>query len=135
MNPQTKAILAGIFFGFYPLMLKHSKLGGNMTALLFSLAVFIVIIPFAWKEMATLPNTFWPPIIGAGVVSAFGMLCMVSMIAETPQKNVGILMLSVMVTQAVVTVLYQVVLDRGITLTKVIGFACAGIAIVLLNKK
>lgn len=135
MSPQTKAILAGFFFGLYPLMLKHSKLSGNMTSLLFTFAVFAVIVPFAWKELGTIHNTFWPAIIGAGVASGFGMLCMTSMLAQTPQERIGMLILSMIVTQSVVTVIFQIVIDKGVTLTKIIGFACAGIAIILLNKK
>ncbi|OHA34986.1 MAG: hypothetical protein A2928_03355 [Candidatus Taylorbacteria bacterium RIFCSPLOWO2_01_FULL_45_15b] len=132
---QLKAILAGILFGIYPLLLNKSRLTGNIMATSLSLLVCIFILPFAFGEIKCLATADWKMLIGAGVASAVGMMCLSSFLALSKPSSVGVLIILMIITQATVTAVYQMIMDKGITTAKLFGFGCAAIAIVLLNKK
>jgi len=101
----------------------------------FSFIVFMFILPFARSEFKCLATADWSMLIGAGVISAIAMMSMTSYLAASDHKSVGLLIILMIVAQAVITAAYQMVMDRGISTTRLIGFICAGTAIVLLNNK
>lgn len=132
---QCRAILAGLLFGIYPLFLSKSRISGNVMGATFSLVVCLTILPFALGEMKELAMTNWRMLIGAGIVSAMGLMCMTSYLALPDQRQIGLLIILMIITQATVTAVYQVYMDKGISLTRILGFISAAVAIVLLNKR
>lgn len=132
---QIQAVLAGLMFGIYPLLLNKSKLGGNIMAAVFTFAVFMFIFPFATGQIKNLAGADWRMLLGSAAVSAIGMMCMTSYLASSSQSSVGLLVILMVVIQAIVTACYQIAMDRGVSLAKVVGFGCATAAIILLNKK
>lgn len=132
---QLRAILAGICFGIYPLLLNKSRLGGNMQSAAFCLLVCLFVTPFALKDIGELGNAYWKMVIAAGVASAIGMLSMTGFLAKASPGTASTLIVMMIVTQTLVTCLYQVVMDKGISALQGLGFVLAGIALVLMNKK
>ncbi len=114
---QVKAAIAGICFGLYPLLLSRSRLPGNISCAVFTLIVFICVSPFAVGEISNLRQTRWVMLIGSGIASSIGMLAMTGFLSRTPAGSVGLLIVLMTVTQTIVTATYQVVMDKGISLT------------------
>lgn len=132
---QIRAVIAGICFGIYPLLLNRSRLGGNMQSAVFCILVCLFVIPFAVKEVGELAHTYWAMVIGAGMASAMGMLSMTGFLAKASPVAAGTLIVMMIVTQTLVTAIYQVVMDKGVSFTRGLGFVLAAIAIVLMNRK
>ncbi len=127
--------LAGLCFAIYPIFLGRSRLPGNLAAGLFTLVVFLCIVPFAYSQRAEMANTFWLMVIGAGMFSAVGMMLMTGVITQVPKQKLGTLVVYASIFQISATACYQFFMDGKVTFTKCAGFVCAGIAIVLLSKK
>ncbi len=132
---QLRAILAGAFFGIYPLLLNRSNIKGNVMAAIFSFMVAVFILPFALNELRSLVVADWRMLIGASAVSAIAMMSMTSFLAASDRTSAGLLVLLMIITQATVTGIYQAFMDKGISVNKILGFAFAIAAVVFLNKK
>jgi len=132
---QLRAVLAGVFFGIYPLLLNRAKLGVNISSAAFCLVVFICVAPFAYGEVGQLRQTYWVMLLGAGVASAAGMLSMTGFLVKVPADSVAPLIVLMMVTQTVLTACYQIYMDGGVSVSRFLGFVLAAGAIVLLNRK
>ncbi len=48
---QFKAIVAGVFFGIWPLLMNKSGLSGNVSSAVFGLGVLMIVAPFAFYEL------------------------------------------------------------------------------------
>lgn len=132
---QFQAIFAGICFGLYPLLLNKCRVNGNIMVAVFSLGVALFIIPFALSQVKNLANTDWRMLIGASMISAVGMMFMTRFLSGNSQASIGLLIILMVVTQALVTAIYQICMDGSASITRVLGFGCAIVSIVLLNKK
>jgi hypothetical protein len=132
---QLRAVIAGICFGLYPLFLSRSKLTPNLACAAFTFTTFLCVLPFALGEMRNLVSAYWTMLILGAILSGAGMLTMTSYLAKATPVSVGLLIILMLIAQAAVTAAYQMVMDRGVSLTKCLGFAFATVAIVLLNKK
>lgn len=136
---QIKMALAGICFGIYPLLLNRSKISGNLSSVTFTLVVCTLVSLYVGKELRTLftmdwSAVRWPFIVGAGALSAVGMLLLTGVLAEASKDRVGLLIVVMLVVNTAVAAGYQVAMDRGLSLARCAGFALAIAAIVLLNK-
>ncbi len=134
-NLQLKAVIAGICFGLHPLLLNRGGLSGNLLSAVYALIVFIFVLPFGLGEIRNLSHANWLMLFGAGAICATGTLFYTGYLAKASPTNVGLLIVLMIVMQTVVTAIYQAIMDKGVSLTKLCGFVLAAAAIVLLNKK
>ncbi|MES2216626.1 MAG: hypothetical protein V4481_05025, partial [Patescibacteria group bacterium] len=118
-----------------PVSAPTAILPGKVAAMVFCFIVWECTFPFAIKELGTLAMTNWPMIIGAGIVSALGMLCMTGVLSKAEPQKIGQLIVLMIIVQTAVTAIYQTIMDRDISLSRCVGFALAAAAIFLLNKK
>lgn len=132
---QLRAVLAGILFGLYPLLLNRSNLPGNITGMMFSFLVAIFILPFGVSEVPKLAHANWVMLISAGMLSAIAMMCMTNFLTNNSKEKIGLLIILMIVTQASVTAIFQMMMDRGVSITRLFGFIFAVLAVYLLNKR
>ncbi|MDO8669677.1 MAG: hypothetical protein Q7K65_05280 [Candidatus Buchananbacteria bacterium] len=137
---QIKAVLAGILFGFWPLLMNRSGLVGNISALAFTFVAGICILPFALWSIGhsfpianwTFPVANWTLVILAGLFGAFGLLLFNGVLAKVTPGRVSALFVLMIVVQIAVPALYQVIMSGGLTISKGLGFVAAIIAAFLL---
>lgn len=132
MELQIKALLAGVFFGIWPLLMNRSGLPGSVSSAVFSGVVFLFVVPFALKGGVATLDANWVMAIGAGVVAAVGVLQFNGMLAKAIPQNVGTLFVLMIVVQVAIPAIYQVVMT-GLTVTKAAGFLAAIVAAILLS--
>jgi hypothetical protein len=131
---QIKALLAGLFFGLWPLLMNKSGLNGNVSAMAFAGLVLLFVSPFALSNIGDLSNTKWLMVVGAGLFGALGVMSFNGMLAKATPQAVSTLFVLMIVVQTAVPAVYQVIMNGGLSLTKGLGFALAAIAAVLLVK-
>lgn len=131
---HIRAILAGVFFGIWPLLMNRSGLTGNISSAVFALGVLIVVLPFALYEFSNVTiSVSWTMVISACVFGGFGMLAFNGMLSRATPKTVGSLFVLMLVVQIAIPALYQIVSGGGLTISKSIGFAAAILAAFLLT--
>lgn len=130
-----KAVLAGVLFGIYPLLLNRSKVSGNIMSATFCLIVCLCVLPFAVSEIKNLRTANWGMLLGAGFMSAIAMMAMTSFLSQSKAEHVAILITLMIILQAAVTAAYQIYMNKGVTAEKLFGFVGAAVSIYLLNKK
>lgn len=130
---HMRAVLAGVFFGIWPLLMNRSGLTGNVSSALFSLGALIVVSPFALFELrsATFSVT-WTMAAGACIFGGLGLLAFNGMLSKTTPQTVGSFFVLMIVVQTATPALYQVIQDGSLTVGKAIGFAAAILAAFLL---
>ncbi len=137
-NLLVKAVIAGLFFGAWPLFMNRSGLGGNVASLAFVTVVLVCVIPFALRPIvggtANLAQASWTMVILAGIIGAVGMMAFNGLLAKATPQSVGTLIVVMILVQTVVPVAYDAVTNAGISLTKAAGFVLAAIAAVLLAR-
>jgi hypothetical protein len=52
-NLLVNAVIAGVLFAAWPLIMKHSGLPGNPASVALCFAAFLVILPFAAKDFGS----------------------------------------------------------------------------------
>ena len=131
---QIKALLAGLFFGVWPLLMNKSGLNGNVSSMAFSGLVFLLVVPFALRDHGDLSNVRWILVILAGAVGAAGIMSFNGMLSKATPQTVGSLFVLMIVVQTAVPAAYQVIMNGGLSVTKSLGFVLAAVAGVLLTK-
>ena len=87
---HVRAILAGVLFSFWPLLMNRSGLTGNVSSAVFTLGAFIVVSPFALYEFrSTTPSIVWAMAIGACVFGGLGLLVFNGMLSKATPQAVG----------------------------------------------
>lgn len=133
MNLQLKAILAGVFFGIWPLFMNRSGLSGNVSSVFFCLTALIGVLPFAlYSNGFALPPANWTMVALAGLFAAAGLLFFNGMLASASQQNIGTLLVFVFVVQIAIAALYQIVMSGRLPLDKACGYVAAVVAAYLL---
>ena len=132
---QIKAMLAGLAFGIWPLVMNKSGLNGNVSSAAFTLVALAGVLPFALKSMGgSLAGANWILVIIAGLIGACGLLLFNGMLAGATPKNVGTLFVAMIVVQTAIPALYQVGNDGHLSVQKAVGFVAAFVAAVLLTR-
>jgi len=135
MNELTvKAIVAGIFFGMWPLVMNRSHLNGSFSTLVMSGVVFLATSPFAFSNSGNLQNANWYFAIGAGALAAIGIMSFNGMLAGAPVKDVGTLIAVSIIAQMALVAVYHAIVNHGISPMKISGLVLAAIAAVMINK-
>jgi len=133
---QTKAILAGLFFGVWPLLMNRSGLTGNVSSAVFSGVVFLGVLPLALYNLNTtsLMQANWKFALLAGIAGTIGILAFNGGLAKSTPETVSTFLVLMIVVQVVVPAVYQVILNGGINSAKLIGFVSASVAAYFLSK-
>ncbi|MBL7022317.1 hypothetical protein ISR92_03310 [Patescibacteria group bacterium] len=131
---QIKAILAGMFFGAWPLLMNRSNLNASVSAVVFSIVVLVIVFPFSVSNWANLTNINWTMAVLAGIAGAIGLLLFNSMLSKATIETVGTLFVLSLVAQITVSSVYKVLMSGDISLAKGVGFALAALSAVLLTK-
>ncbi|HWY75912.1 MAG TPA: hypothetical protein VN281_09865 [Verrucomicrobiae bacterium] len=132
---QIKAILAGLAFGIWPLVMNRSGLVGNVSSMAFGLIATLGVLPFALRSMGgSFPTANWTAVVIAGLIGACGLLFFNGMLAKATPQNVGLMFVTMIVVQTAIPALYQVVMNGELSLRKAAGFALAFASAYLLVK-
>lgn len=133
---QIKALLAGVFFGLWPLFMNKSGLNGLMSPMFFALIALTCVLPFGLRRIATNPEDLvhvgWTMVILAGVFGAAGTIFFNDMLAKATPQSVGTLFVLMIVVQISIPAIYSAVMNGGVSPSKAIGFALAAVASILL---
>lgn len=86
-----KALIAGVAFGIWPLLMNRSNLSGNVATSIYTIVVMLLVLPFAWGNLKSASQGNWWMIILAGIAGAVGMLYYNGILAEASSKRVGTL--------------------------------------------
>ena len=70
-NLKLQAVIAGVFFGIWPLLMNRSGLNGNFSSFVFTAVILVCIAPFAIGHAGNLSQANWFMVVGAGVCSYF----------------------------------------------------------------
>lgn len=132
---HVKAMLAGLFFGIWPLLMNRSGLNGGMSSMVFSGLVFLFVAPIALRNIGDLTQVKWVLVVLAGMAGAVGVVNFNGMLAKANQYNVGALFITMIAIQIALPAIVQIIADRKIALSKGLGIAFAIAAAILLNKK
>src|ERR1035437_620147 len=105
-----KAVLTGIFFGIWPIIMNKSGLGGNFSSFIFTGVMLIFMIIPAVISFNKTPTTgvSWAFVVTAGILGAIGMLIFNNMLGSAPIKKIGLLIVIVTITQTVAPAIFQV---------------------------
>jgi hypothetical protein len=134
MNLQMKAMVAGLFFGVWPLLMNRSGLSGSVSSAAFAGICFLGVLPFALKNgIPNLTGANWGMILAAGLLGALGVLQFNGMLAKATDQNVGMLFVVMIVVQTSIPALYHVAMT-GLTPRQALGFLAAFVAAILLTK-
>ncbi len=132
-NLQVMAMIAGLCFGVWPLMMNQGKLNGNLASFVFAVIAAVCIFPFAFSQLGGLAQARWWIVISAGIIGAVGLLAFVGMLSKASPDKVSSLFVTMIIVQTAVPVAYQLFVAGGMTTTKGVGFVLAIIAAVLLS--
>jgi len=132
---SVRAMLTGIFFGIWPLLMNRSGLSGNVSSLVFVVVMLGCILPFSVGNLGSIisPDIKWTFAIGASFFGAAGILLLNNILAMTTPQRVSLLLVLTFVLQMVVPAVYHVIVTGGLTVTKGAGFAFAITAAILLT--
>ncbi len=129
----VKAVLAGVFFGVWPLFMNRSGLSGNVSAVCFTAIALIGVLPFALHSNGlSIPVANWTMVALAGFFGALGLLFFNSMIAGASSQNVGTLYVLNLLMQVVVAASYQTIMSGHLSISKIGGYIAAAVAAYLL---
>jgi len=133
---QIKAVIAGIGFGIWPLLMSRSGLNGNVMAAVYGVVCLVLIIPFAMRQgmnVEQVLNANWWVIVPAGVIGTIGLLSFNGGLAKANAQELGTFFVLMVVVQIVVPAIYHVV-QNGVSVYKMVGFTFAGLAAYFLAK-
>lgn len=131
----TKAFLAGLFFGIWPLLMNRSGLNGRVSPVVFGAIVFSICSFFAIGKIGDVSKVNWYMALGAGVVGAVGVMLFNEMLARATPQNVSSLFVVAILVQIIAPAAYQIIVSGSVSLSKVLGFVFAAVSAVLLLKQ
>lgn len=133
-NLYLKAILSGLVFGAWPLLMNKSGLRGNTASAIFCLVALLIIMPFALNNLDGILKSNWKMAIGAGLCGGIGLLFFNSLLANATSDRVGTLFIVMLAVQMAVPAMFQVIQDGGLNFYKGLGFTTAIATLLLLSK-
>ncbi len=131
---QIQFILAGFFFGAWPLFMNRSGLSGILSSLILCGLITLFLLPLSINEFKNIENANWVMVLSASAFSALGMILLGKGLFSANQNNVSSLFITLMVAQATVPAVYKIILTGGnITIKQILGFATAIMTAILLG--
>ena len=135
---QIRAILAGVAWGIWPLVMNRSGLSGNISSAAFAAVALLGTLPFAafaLRDMGgPLAHANWTLVVVSGLLGAACMLLFNGMLAKAAPQNVGMLFVVMIVAQTAIPALYQTIMDGHLTASRMVGFAAAFVAAFFLTR-
>lgn len=128
----VKALIAGIFFGLWPLFMNRSGLNGNVASIAFTIGVLVCVTPFAIGSLRGLEKTDWNMAIAASIVGAIGLLLFNVTLSKATPQNVSTYFAVMILAQVSVPAVYNIIVTGKLTASKGLGFLLAIISGVLL---
>lgn len=133
---QVRAILSGLFFGLWPLLMNRSGLEGNMSSAVFSGTTFLIVLPLALGGMSgtSFTQVKWSFALLAGLAGAIGVLAFNGGLAKLTPQTVGTFFVLMICVQIAVPVINQIITNGNLAMGKVAGFLFAFLAAYLLSR-
>jgi hypothetical protein len=130
----VRSLLAGLFWGYWPLAMNRSGLTGNFSSLIFAGGVLILVFPFAlWSGPGTMVAAVgWRWAATAALAGGIGLLMFNGMLAKAPTTDVGRYFLVMLLVQLMVPAVTQIVVSRSLPVGRGVGLVAAFVAVVLL---
>ncbi len=129
-----RTIIAGLFFGMWPLLMNRSGLAGNLSSAAFAGIALLIVLPFAvhggFQSLQTVKMSF---VVAAGIAGGIGLLAFNGMLARVTREQVGMMFVIMIMVQATVPVVYHIVMTGDYSLRKLAGILAAFVAIILLG--
>jgi hypothetical protein len=135
MDMNLKILLAATCFAFWPLFMQRSGISGNVSSVLFTLIVFVILTPFIIGGLRNMTDVDWKMLIVAGILGAIGLMAFNSMLAEATKENVSLYAMVVIFIQVFILAIHHIYMNGGISFTKSVGLVMAVMASYLLLKK
>jgi hypothetical protein len=133
MELKVRAMLAGLFFGAWPLFMNKSGLSGNFSAFVFEVVVTILVIPFSFWNIGDLSAARWGMVLLSCTSAAIGILCFNGMLAKAEPTDMSMLFILMIVVQILVPAIYNAVLSGHISILKAFGVALAILAGIVIS--
>jgi drug/metabolite transporter (DMT)-like permease len=130
------AIVSGILFGFWPLLMNRSGLDGFASAALFTAVAFLVVAPVAlWsgqvQQISFTPLLFFA--LAAGVCGGLGVLVFNTGLAKVTTQEVGMLFIIMLMFQLAVPAVYHMIQTGDYSPRTLAGIAGAFLVVYLLG--
>ncbi len=131
------AIGSGVLFGVWPLLMQRSGITNvYVSTLIMESMVFTTLLPFGLANIHVfeLARINWWYTVFASVSAAFGVLIFNNGLAKSTSASVSSFFVLMMVVQVVVPATYHLYMNGGMSVSKLTGFAFAGLAAYFLSK-
>ena len=133
---ELKAIIAGLLFGAWPILMQRSHLPGNIQSFVFAGGTFLIVSFFAISGFKNIHDPNWTMAILGTIAGGFGLAVFTKGLALTDENTISAYFVLMIVVQATIPAIYKIVIDgKGINFEKTLGFALAIVATFLLTKK
>lgn len=127
-------LIAGLFFGAWPLLMNESGLKGYTYSAVYCVMVSSVLIPVALLgDKSSLGVVAWKFVILAGIAGAIGLIAFGDLASRVTKEQFNSLFIITMVVQCCVPAAYDLILTKQLTWQKGLGFIAAIIAIFCLT--
>ena len=127
-----KALLAGVFFGLWPLFLNRSGLSGSVSPFLLTCLTLVFVTPMAVYNWDVNAGANWLMLLSAGITASMGLIAFNSMLSKEKPENVGMFVVIMTLMQISIPTLYTSYMVGGLSMTKLFGFLLAILAGVLI---
>jgi hypothetical protein len=132
---QIKAVLAGLAFAIWPLVISKSGFNGYIAAALYTFVGLLVLLPFALGNLnGPMSATGLAFAVVAGLIGAGGVLMLTGMTSKATSQNIGTLLITMFMVQLAVPAVYQMIKGGQMTVARGFGLVAAFVAAVLLNR-
>ena len=135
MNEVMKAVLSGIMFGCWPLLISKSGLSGSSVALFGGAVTLLFVAPFALANGVNLVGSRWWILIITGSMSGIGCLAFNDMMVRAKPTSAATLFIIMLVVQIMMPAIYHVATSQQLSIKTVVGFVAAIVACVLLSSR
>ncbi len=126
-------VVAGLFFGAWPLFMNRSGLNATSASLLFTVVVLIALLPTTLYQDVSLSGHKWWFGVAAGVCSGVALLAFNDGLSKTTPAQVGKMFIIMLVVQTAVPALYHVIYNHQLSVKTLLGFITALATIFLLG--
>jgi hypothetical protein len=130
----VKVIIAGVLFGFWPLLIGKSGLSTGTATALFSATSFLVVTSFAIMNGVNFSGGKWWWAIIAGSMAALGVLAFNDVMIKAKPTVAPMMFVIMLVIQVTVPAAYHVAANQQFSPKTIVGFIAAIIACILLSR-
>lgn len=131
------AIGSGFLFGVWPLIMQRSGITNvYISTAIMEAIVFLTLLPLGLVNLHTfeMGKMSWTFTVLASVSAAFGVLIFNAGLARSTPTTVSTFFVVMILVQVVVPATYHLYMNGGVTTSKLLGFAFAGLAAYFLSK-